>query len=80
MKSACVSPLDLPLQDLCHSTSALTGRQYRKWLMDLRISHSLVKFNHSALLDRLLEGYDNARHGTGVSLSLNLWLKIKFRS
>lgn len=57
---------DLPVQDMSRSASALTGRQYKKWLMDLRISHSLVKFNHSALLDRLLEGYDNARHGTGV--------------
>uniref|UniRef100_A0A8C1SEX6 Zgc:123238 n=1 Tax=Cyprinus carpio TaxID=7962 RepID=A0A8C1SEX6_CYPCA len=36
------------------------------WLQDLRNSHSLLKSNHSSLIDRLLEGYDNARHGTGV--------------
>lgn len=44
----------------------MTGRRYRKWLQDLRNSHSLFKSSHSALIDRLLEGYDNARHGTGV--------------
>uniref|UniRef100_A0A671KLJ5 Uncharacterized protein n=1 Tax=Sinocyclocheilus anshuiensis TaxID=1608454 RepID=A0A671KLJ5_9TELE len=37
-----------------------------KWLQDLRNSHSLYKSSHCALIDRLLEGYDNARHGTGV--------------
>lgn len=34
--------------------------------MELRNSHSLIKSSRSALIDRLLEGYDNARHGTGV--------------
>ncbi|TRY82750.1 hypothetical protein DNTS_020631 [Danionella cerebrum] len=61
-----ISSLDVPFQDLCGSASALTGRRYRKWLQDLRNSHSLFKTSHGTLLDRLLDGYDNARHGTGV--------------
>uniref|UniRef100_A0A8C1DKF6 Uncharacterized protein n=2 Tax=Cyprinus carpio TaxID=7962 RepID=A0A8C1DKF6_CYPCA len=57
---------DIPSRELGCSASALTGRRYRNWLQDLRNSHSLLKSNHSSLIDRLLEGYDNARHGTGV--------------
>ncbi|XP_072536571.1 protein C1orf43 homolog isoform X1 [Salminus brasiliensis] len=57
---------DTVSHELGRSASALTGRRYRNWLMDLRNSHSLFKSSHSSLVDRLLEGYDNARHGTGV--------------
>lgn len=57
---------DIPFHELCHSASALTGRRYRNWLMELRNSQSLFKSNHSTLIERLLEGYDSARHGTGV--------------
>lgn len=39
--------------------------------MELRNSHSLIKSSRSALIDRLLEGYDNARHGTGVRCHSN---------
>uniref|UniRef100_W5LA79 Chromosome 1 open reading frame 43 n=1 Tax=Astyanax mexicanus TaxID=7994 RepID=W5LA79_ASTMX len=52
--------------ELGRSASAVTGRRYRKWLMELRNSHSLFKSSHSSLVDRLMEGFDNARHGTGV--------------
>ncbi|MCI4374752.1 hypothetical protein PGIGA_G00009750 [Pangasianodon gigas] len=52
--------------DLARSPSALTGPCYRKWLLDLRNSNSLIKTSHSSLIDRLLEGYYNARHGTAV--------------
>ncbi|KAI5105885.1 hypothetical protein C0J45_3582 [Silurus meridionalis] len=52
--------------DLARSPSALTGPCYRKWLLDLRNCHSLIKTSHSSLIDRLLEGYINARHGTSV--------------
>lgn len=54
---------------MCHSASALTGRRYKNWLMELRNSHSDFKSSNCALIDRLLEGYDNARHGAGVSLN-----------
>ncbi|TTD18125.1 hypothetical protein Baya_14794 [Bagarius yarrelli] len=52
--------------DLPRSPSALTGPCYRKWLLDLRNSHSLIKTSYSSLIDRLLDGYHYARHGTGV--------------
>ncbi|XP_036449873.1 protein C1orf43 homolog isoform X1 [Colossoma macropomum] len=57
---------DISAHDLGCTGSALTGRHYRKWLLGLRNSHSLFKSSHSSLVDRLLEGYDNVRHGTGV--------------
>lgn len=59
---------DTPIvsHELGRNPSAVTGRRYKKWLMELRNSHSLFKSSHSSLVDRLLEGYDNARHGTGV--------------
>lgn len=56
----------IPLQEISRSPSAFTGRNFRNWLLELRNSHSLIKSSRSALIDRLLEGYDNARHGTGV--------------
>ncbi|XP_029369648.1 uncharacterized protein C1orf43 homolog isoform X4 [Echeneis naucrates] len=56
----------IPLQEISRSPSAFTGRNFRSWLSELRNSHSLIKSSHSTLIDRLLEGYDSARHGTGV--------------
>ncbi|KAF3834066.1 hypothetical protein F7725_025270 [Dissostichus mawsoni] len=56
----------IPLQEISRCPSAFTGRNFRSWLMELRNSHSLIKSSRSALIDRLLEGYDSARHGTGV--------------
>lgn len=52
--------------ELGWSPSSLTGQRYRDWLTNLRDSHSLIKTSHSSLIDRLLEGYEKARHGTGV--------------
>lgn len=59
-------PTGIPLQDISRNPSAFTGRNFRNWLLELRNSHSLIKSSRSALIDRLLEGYDSARHGTGV--------------
>ncbi|XP_034747050.1 protein C1orf43 homolog isoform X2 [Etheostoma cragini] len=55
----------IPLQEISRCPSAFTGRSFRNWLSELRNSHSLIKSSRSALIDRLLEGYDSARHGTG---------------
>ncbi|XP_070777826.1 protein C1orf43 homolog isoform X4 [Enoplosus armatus] len=60
------SQISIPLQEISRSPSAFTGRNFRNWLLELRNSHSLIKSSRSALIDRLLEGYDSARHGTGV--------------
>lgn len=69
--SSSVSTAGIPLQEMSPSPSAFTGRNFRNWLMDLRNSHSLIKSSRSALIDRLLEGYDSARHGTGVRCHSN---------
>ncbi|KAG7276436.1 hypothetical protein CRUP_014095 [Coryphaenoides rupestris] len=65
----------IPLQEISQTPGAFTGRSFRSWLLELRNSHSLIKSSRSALIDRLLEGYDYARHGTGAyssSTSLDL--------
>lgn len=62
----CSLTTGIPLQEISRSPSAFTGRNFRNWLLELRNSHSLIKSSRSALIDRLLEGYDSARHGTGV--------------
>uniref|UniRef100_A0A8C7GX06 Chromosome 1 open reading frame 43 n=1 Tax=Oncorhynchus kisutch TaxID=8019 RepID=A0A8C7GX06_ONCKI len=56
----------IPLQEMGRNPNAITGRSFRNWLLDLRNSHSLIKSSRSTLIDNLLEGYDSARHGTGV--------------
>uniref|UniRef100_A0A087XUS8 Chromosome 1 open reading frame 43 n=1 Tax=Poecilia formosa TaxID=48698 RepID=A0A087XUS8_POEFO len=56
----------IPVQEISGTPSAFTGRSFRNWLVELRNSHSLIKSSRSALIDRLLEGYDSARHGTGA--------------
>uniref|UniRef100_UPI003AAF1315 protein C1orf43 homolog isoform X2 n=1 Tax=Centroberyx gerrardi TaxID=166262 RepID=UPI003AAF1315 len=60
------SQIRIPLQEISRCPSAFTGRNFRNWLLELRNSHSLIKSSRSALIDSLLEGYDSARHGTGV--------------
>ncbi|CAB1334599.1 unnamed protein product [Coregonus sp. 'balchen'] len=57
---------DIPFSELGGTPTAVTGRRFRAWLLDLRNSHSLFRSSHSSLIDTLLEGYHNARHGTGV--------------
>ncbi|XP_064802574.1 protein C1orf43 homolog isoform X1 [Oncorhynchus masou masou] len=57
---------DIPFSELGGTPTAVTGRRFRAWLLDLRTSHSLFCSSRSSLIDTLLEGYHNARHGTGV--------------
>ncbi|CDR00038.1 unnamed protein product [Oncorhynchus mykiss] len=57
---------DIPFSELGGTPTAVTGRRFRAWLLDLRSSHSLFCSSRSSLIDTLLEGYHNARHGTGV--------------
>ncbi|XP_041708136.1 protein C1orf43 homolog isoform X2 [Coregonus clupeaformis] len=57
---------DIPFSELGGTPTAVTGRRFRAWLLDLRNSHSLFRSSRSSLIDTLLEGYHNARHGTGV--------------
>ncbi|XP_076826232.1 protein C1orf43 homolog [Brachyhypopomus gauderio] len=46
------------------SSSAVTGRRYKSWLMELRTSISPLRSTYSSLIERLLQGYDGARQGT----------------
>lgn len=57
---------DIPFKELGGTSTAVTGRRFRTWLLALRNSHSLLGSSHSSLVNFLLEGYDSARHGTGV--------------
>uniref|UniRef100_A0A8C7FBX5 Chromosome 1 open reading frame 43 n=1 Tax=Oncorhynchus kisutch TaxID=8019 RepID=A0A8C7FBX5_ONCKI len=57
---------NIPFSELGGTPTAVTGRRFRAWLLDLRSSHSLFCSSRSSLIDTLLEGYHNARHGTGV--------------
>ncbi|KAJ8287937.1 hypothetical protein COCON_G00005960 [Conger conger] len=56
---------DIPLQEMGLYPSAVTGRSFRSWLLELRSSPSLLK-SRSSLIHSVLEGYDSARNGTGV--------------
>uniref|UniRef100_A0A8C7LUU6 Uncharacterized protein n=1 Tax=Oncorhynchus mykiss TaxID=8022 RepID=A0A8C7LUU6_ONCMY len=60
------STTNIPFSELGGTPTAVTGRRFRAWLLDLRSSHSLFCSSRSSLIDTLLEGYHNARHGTGV--------------
>ncbi|KAJ8000329.1 hypothetical protein DPEC_G00203700 [Dallia pectoralis] len=56
----------VPLHEIGRNPSAITGRSFRNWLLELRNSHTLIRSSRSTLVDNLLEGYESARHGTGV--------------
>ncbi|KAM4601297.1 protein C1orf43 homolog [Polymixia lowei] len=57
---------DLPFRELGGTPTAVTGKRFRIWLLKLRTSHSLFRNTKSSLIDTVLEGYNSARHGTGV--------------
>ncbi|XP_038850975.1 protein C1orf43 homolog isoform X4 [Salvelinus namaycush] len=61
---------DIPFSELGGTPTAVTGRRFRAWLLDLR--SSLFRSSRSSLIDTLLEGYHNARHGTGCEEPLQL--------
>lgn len=49
------------------------GKNFRSYLLDLRNSSTPFKGVRKALIDTLLDGYETARYGTGVS-----WMAIFF--
>ncbi|XP_062311611.1 protein C1orf43 homolog isoform X1 [Osmerus eperlanus] len=57
---------DISFRELGGTPTAVTGRRFRTWLLELRNSSSVFRNRSSSLVDTLLEGYHNARHGTGV--------------
>ncbi|XP_071385345.1 protein C1orf43 homolog isoform X5 [Centroberyx affinis] len=57
---------DLPFRELGGTPTAVTGKRFRTWLLELRNSHSLFRNSQSSLIDTVLDGYNRARHGAGV--------------
>ncbi|XP_029928434.1 protein C1orf43 homolog [Myripristis murdjan] len=57
---------DLPFRELGGTPTAVTGKRFRTWLLELRNSRSLLCKGQSAAVDVVLDGYNRARHGAGV--------------
>lgn len=70
----CVVSLDLPFHELGGTSTAVTGKRLRTWLLQLRNSHCL--FRESPLIDTVLDGYNKARHGAEVSASQLILLQM----
>ncbi|XP_049586973.1 protein C1orf43 homolog isoform X1 [Syngnathus scovelli] len=54
---------DFPFYDLGGSSSAVTGKRFRTWLLQLKTSHCLFRDAQKGLIDTVLDGYNKARHG-----------------
>ncbi|XP_041648507.1 protein C1orf43 homolog isoform X2 [Cheilinus undulatus] len=52
---------DLPFRELGGTSTAVTGKRLRTWLLQLRNSHCMFREN---LIDTVLDGYNKARHGS----------------
>lgn len=46
---------------------SLMGKNFRSYLLDLRSASTPFRGVRKALIDTLLDGYETARYGTGVS-------------
>ncbi|XP_020783645.1 protein C1orf43 homolog [Boleophthalmus pectinirostris] len=55
---------DFPFRELGGASTAVTGKRFRTWLLQLRTSHCLFQNSQSSLIDTVLEGYNKARHGS----------------
>uniref|UniRef100_UPI0037E9AD9D protein C1orf43 homolog n=1 Tax=Semicossyphus pulcher TaxID=241346 RepID=UPI0037E9AD9D len=51
---------DLPFRELGGTSTAVTGKRLRTWLLQLKNSHCMFRDN---LIDTVLDGYNKARHG-----------------
>uniref|UniRef100_A0A3Q4GJV1 Chromosome 1 open reading frame 43 n=1 Tax=Neolamprologus brichardi TaxID=32507 RepID=A0A3Q4GJV1_NEOBR len=58
----CLS-LDFPFRELGGTSTAVTGKRFRTWLLQLRNSHCIFRENQSSVIDTVLDGYNKARHG-----------------
>ncbi|TDH11823.1 hypothetical protein EPR50_G00064520 [Perca flavescens] len=54
---------DLPFRELGGTSTAVTGKRLRTWLLHLRNSHCVFRDSLSSLIDKVLDGYNKARHG-----------------
>ncbi|XP_018536040.1 protein C1orf43 homolog [Lates calcarifer] len=54
---------DLPFRELGGTSTAVTGKRFRTWLLQLRNSQCMFRDSQSSLIDTVLDGYNKARHG-----------------
>ncbi|XP_034083886.1 protein C1orf43 homolog isoform X2 [Gymnodraco acuticeps] len=54
---------DLPFRELGGTPTAVTGKRLRTWLLQLRKSQCMFQNSLSSLIDKVLDGYNKARHG-----------------
>nr|XP_020462835.1 uncharacterized protein C1orf43 homolog isoform X2 [Monopterus albus] len=54
---------DLPFRELGGTSTAVTGKRFRMWLLQLRNSHCMFRDSQRSLIDTVLDGYNKARHG-----------------
>ncbi|XP_027869423.1 protein C1orf43 homolog isoform X1 [Xiphophorus couchianus] len=58
-----VRDTDFPFRELGGTPTAVTGKTFRTWLLQLRNSHCMLRDKQSSLIDTVLDGYNKARHG-----------------
>lgn len=58
---------EIPFQAEVRYPKSLIGKNFCAYLLELRNSSSSFKGIRKALIDTLLDGYESARYGTGVS-------------
>ncbi|XP_029694915.1 protein C1orf43 homolog [Takifugu rubripes] len=56
-----IRDIDLPFHELGGTSTAVTGKRLRTWLLQLRNSNCI--FRESPLVYAVLDGYNKARHG-----------------
>ncbi|XP_004078188.1 uncharacterized protein C1orf43 homolog [Oryzias latipes] len=54
---------DFPFRELGGASTAVTGKSFRTWLLNIRNSHCMFRDRQSTLIDTVLDGYTKARHG-----------------
>lgn len=68
---ACAVSLELPFHELGGTSTAVTGKRLRTWLLQLRNSNCV--FRESPLVYAVLDGYNKARHGAEVGTCRHLF-------
>ncbi|XP_061574370.1 protein C1orf43 homolog isoform X3 [Cololabis saira] len=54
---------EFPFFELGGTSTAVTGKRFRTWLLQLRNSNCMFRDNQSGLIDAVLDGYNKARYG-----------------
>lgn len=54
---------DFPFRELGGTSTAVTGKRFRTWLLQLRNSNCMFRDKQRSVIDTVLDGYNKARHG-----------------